>query len=204
MRRTKEEAARTRAAIVEAALDCFDRHGIGGTTMEQIAAAARVTKGAVYHHFAGKGAILRELRDEVSLPLMDEADTEVLRGRSLPALDRVERFLLGVLDTLEGQARTRRALSVMQFKCEYVGDLEHELAGASAKSARLAKAFEGAYREAKRRGALAEGVVPKVAGIETLLFLNGLARLWLLGPDTGIVRRNARAAVRAHVRARRR
>ena len=43
MRRTKEEAARTRAAIVEAALACFDRHGIAGTTMDNIAATARVT-----------------------------------------------------------------------------------------------------------------------------------------------------------------
>ena len=39
MRRTKEEAAQTRASIVEAGLACFDRHGIAGTTMADIAAA---------------------------------------------------------------------------------------------------------------------------------------------------------------------
>src|SRR5262245_49655740 len=51
MRRTKEEAALTRAAIVEAGLACFDRHGINGTTLDDIAAEAGVTKGAIYHHF---------------------------------------------------------------------------------------------------------------------------------------------------------
>ena len=58
MRRTKEEAARTRRDIVEAALACFDSHGIAGTTLEQIAAEAKVTKGAVYWHFTGKAEIL--------------------------------------------------------------------------------------------------------------------------------------------------
>ena len=204
MRRTKEEAARTRAAIVEAALACFDRHGIAGTTMDQIASTAHVTKGAVYHHFTCKNAILHELRDEVSLPLMDEADTAMLRGKDLPALDRVERFLAPVLETLERNARTRRALAVMQFKCEYVGELAAELSASRVKGERLAKAFEGAYREARRKGALAAGVDPGVAAIETLMFLNGMARLWLVSPARGALRRGARGAVRAHVDVRRR
>ena len=204
MRRTKEEAARTRAAIVEAALACFDRHGIAGTTMDQIAATARVTKGAVYHHFTCKNAILHELRDEVSLPLMDEADTGMLRGKDLPALDRVERFLAHVIETLERNARARRALTVMQFKCEYVGELASELSASREKGERLAKAFEGAYREAKRSGALAARVDPKVAALKTLMFLNGLVRLWLVSPEASAVRRRARAAVREHVEVSRR
>jgi TetR/AcrR family transcriptional regulator, acrAB operon repressor len=79
MRRTKEDAARTRAAIVDGALACFDRYGITSSTMEQIACEAGVTRGAVYHHFGGKGEILRAIREHVSLPLLDEANTELLR-----------------------------------------------------------------------------------------------------------------------------
>ncbi len=123
MRRTKEDAARTRASIMEAALLCFDRHGIAGSTLDQIAGEAKVTKGAVYHHFGGKRQILHELRERVSLPMLDEADTELLHARELPALDRVENFLLGILDSLENDKRKRRTLAVMQFKCEYVDDL---------------------------------------------------------------------------------
>src|ERR1700675_3362583 len=105
MRRTKEDAARTRAAIMEAGLSCFDRHGIAGSTLAQIAAGARVTKGAVYHHFGGKRQILHELRERVALPMLDEADTKLLKARELPALERVERFLLGILDGLENDRR---------------------------------------------------------------------------------------------------
>src|SRR5689334_18537151 len=72
MRRTKEEAAKTRDAIVEAALACFDARGIAHATLDEIAAKAGVTKGAVYHHFGGKPEILHEIRMRVSLPLLDK------------------------------------------------------------------------------------------------------------------------------------
>lgn len=203
MRRTKEDAARTRAAIVDAALCCFDRHGIGSSTVDQIAEAARVTKGAVYHHFGGKRQILRELRDQVSLPMLDAADTKVLQASGVPALERIERFLLSLLESVEKDGRTRQALTVMQFKCEYVEELNLELMTACKNQDRLLHAFESAYREARREGALRKGIVPSAAAIETLMFLSGLVRLSLLHPAAHPVRKGARAAIRSHVRSKR-
>lgn len=203
MRRTKEEAARTREAIVEAALGCFDRYGIARSTLEQIACAAHVSKGAVYHHFAGKREILSAIREQVSLPLLDEADTALLRGGELAALDRVERFLLGTLEALEKDPRKRLALTVMQFRCEYVGDLGAELGAVVRNVGRLTKALEAAYREARATGALVRGLSPRIAALETMMFMNGLLRLWIVHANGAPVRRNARAAVRAHVRLRR-
>ena len=60
----------------------------------------------------------------------------------------MERFLLGVVDTLENDRRTRQALAVMHFKCEYVDGLAQELAGAPRHHERLRQAFENAYRDA--------------------------------------------------------
>lgn len=201
-RRTKAQAARTRADIVSAALACFERHGIGQATLEQIAAEAGVTKGAVYHYFASKREILRELRSSVTLPLLDEADTQLLQDRSRPALVRIEKFLLGVLDTLENDSRIRRALGVMNFKCEYAGDLEPELAGALRKHRRLIKALEFAYAEARRARKLRRGLAPHVAAIETMMLMNGLVRFWLLDQGKMGFRRDARAVIRAHMRSR--
>jgi TetR/AcrR family acrAB operon transcriptional repressor len=203
MRRTKEEAAKTRAAIVDAALGCFDRHGIAGSTLDHIAKAARCTKGAVYHHFAGKREILRELRDQVSVPMLDEMDTELLHERDSPALDRIERFLLRMLDAVESDSRTRRVITVMQLRCEYVDDLADELQGAAEKQERMTRAFEAAYREARKAGQLAAGLAPQAAATETLMFLSGLLRLSLIHGQGGVVRKNARAAVRSHIAAKR-
>jgi TetR/AcrR family acrAB operon transcriptional repressor len=202
MRRTKEEAARTRAAILDAGLACFDRRGIAGTTLDHIAAAAGVTKGAIYHHFGGKGAILRGIREQVSLPLLDQADTALLTGRELPALERVERFLVSVVERLERDPRQRRALSVMLFKCEYVGELSEQLANNLRSNVRLTRAFEAAYRAASREKALRRGVDPAIAACETAMFFSGLIRLWLLHAPRSVLRRGAKAAIRQHVRSR--
>jgi AcrR family transcriptional regulator len=204
LRRTKEDAAKTRAAIVDAALACFDRHGITGSTMEHIAAEAKCTKGAVYHHFDCKRDILAELRDQVSVPMLDEMDTELLHEGESPALDRIEGFLLRMLERLDSDSRTRRVIAVMQLRCEYVDELADELQGAARKQERMARAFEAAYREARKAGQLAPGVDPGIAATETLMFLSGLLRLSLIHGKRGIVRTNARAAVKSHVAAKRR
>ena len=202
MRRTKEEAARTREGIVEAALACFDRHGIASTTLDQIAAEANVTKGAVYWHFRGKHEILHAIRQQVSLPLLDRADCTLLHKPERPPLERVGRFLDGMLDAIENDPRTRRALTVMQFKCEYADELVGELLDMRRNNDRLVAALEQTYEDARRRGELAHGIEPRVAALETSIFLAGLVRLALLDRSRDGVRKNARELIRQHVRSR--
>ena len=199
MRRTKEDAAKTRAAIVDAALCCFDRHGIAGSTLDHIASEAKCTKGAIYHYFEGKAGILHELRDQIAVPMLDEADCELLQEREVPALNRIERLLLGILDAVETNVRTRQAITVMQLRCEYVDGLSKELKDAARNQERMARAFEAAYREARKAGQLAEEITPEVAAAETMMFLSGLLRLSLIHDEGGVLRKNGRAAVRAHV-----
>ncbi len=55
----------TRRAVLAAARSWFGRKGYAQTSVDEIAAAARVTKGAVYHHFAGKEALFRAVHAEV-------------------------------------------------------------------------------------------------------------------------------------------
>ena len=60
MRRTAEDAARTRVALLEAALMAFEEKGWRGATFEHIAERAGVTRGALHHHFRDKRALLVE------------------------------------------------------------------------------------------------------------------------------------------------
>lgn len=203
MRRTKEEAARTRGAIVEAGLACFDRHGIAGSTLDQIAAEAGVTKGAIYWHFKGKREIFEAIRDDIAGPLLDLADTTLLHGGAGGALERIQSYLLEMLKTLERDRRRTCALGIMQYKCEYVNGLEVELVAARRNTGRIGKAFEAAYEEARRAGDLGKSVVPRIAAAETLMFFSGLVRMWLLDRGSLGVRKHAREAIRAHVESKR-
>ena len=60
MRRTAEDAAKTRVALLEAALIAFEEKGWRGATFEHIAERAGVTRGALLHHFRDKRTLLAE------------------------------------------------------------------------------------------------------------------------------------------------
>jgi TetR/AcrR family acrAB operon transcriptional repressor len=203
MRRTKQEAERTRRSIMSAALRTFNKRGLAKTTFEHIAAAAKVTRGAIYHHFTDKQALLAAIREDVSLPLVDRADFALLSDRASDPLERVERFLLDVYRTIDKDARTRLVCTVMNFKCEYVEELEPELDEYARKIERARKQLIEVYAEARSRGQLREGLTPELAALETSVFLAGLIRLSLLDAKGMSVRKHGVALIGAHVGSRR-
>jgi AcrR family transcriptional regulator len=60
-----QHAEATRRAVLDAARSLFGRKGYAHTSVDEIAETARVTKGAVYHHFDGKEALFRAVHAEV-------------------------------------------------------------------------------------------------------------------------------------------
>jgi AcrR family transcriptional regulator len=64
----------TRAAIIKAAKRQFGERGFAATTIDDVASAARVAKGAVYHHFDTKEALFEAVFDQVSQELLFEVD----------------------------------------------------------------------------------------------------------------------------------
>ena len=63
--RRAEYSASTKRALVDVAQDLFTEHGYAGTSLDAIVAGARVTKGALYHHFAGKQALFEAVFERV-------------------------------------------------------------------------------------------------------------------------------------------
>jgi AcrR family transcriptional regulator len=66
MARQAERRAQTRAAILKAAQDLFGAQGFAATSMDQIAQAGGVAKGAVYHHFPSKELVFEAVFEQVS------------------------------------------------------------------------------------------------------------------------------------------
>ena len=52
--RREEYAEATYQALLDSAAACFLEHGFAATSLDAVAKRARVTKGAIYHHFASK------------------------------------------------------------------------------------------------------------------------------------------------------
>jgi AcrR family transcriptional regulator len=72
MARQAERLAATRGAIVSAAARLFGADGYAATTVDTIALAAGVAKGAVYHHFATKERLFETVLQAATADLAAE------------------------------------------------------------------------------------------------------------------------------------
>ncbi|HEX6116956.1 MAG TPA: helix-turn-helix domain-containing protein [Solirubrobacterales bacterium] len=69
--RRQEHALDTRESLVAAARALFAERGYAATPIEEIARSARVTKGALYHHFADKRELFKAACRSVQLDWVD-------------------------------------------------------------------------------------------------------------------------------------
>ncbi len=82
--------------MLAAARSSFGSKGYAQTSVDEIAAAARVTKGAVYHHFTGKEALFRAVHAEVE----GEAQARAFAAADPDAhpIDQIVAMVNGYLD----------------------------------------------------------------------------------------------------------
>jgi len=127
-------AAETRERLLRAAADVFAEHGFDGTRVAAIAAAAGVSNGALYAHFASKADLLvdalwthgrGQLADLfTAVPDMPITALLLLIGRRLPRRRDARAYL-----TVEALVAARRDEDVARPMRDYVGERADWLAG---------------------------------------------------------------------------
>jgi AcrR family transcriptional regulator len=105
--RQAERSAGTRARLERAARDLFERRGFDAVSAEEIVTQARVTRGALYHHYDGKEGLfeavvegaMRRLKDSIARAAAGAPDARtalqrgVRRFLELGAAPRTQRLL---------------------------------------------------------------------------------------------------------------
>ena len=91
-RKCKEDAEKTRQAVLESALDVFSEKGYAKATFDEIAARAGFTKGAVYWYFRNKADLVAALIIEYVGRKREELMPNVPEGNTLENL--LEYFVL--------------------------------------------------------------------------------------------------------------
>ncbi len=76
--RRDENADATRAALLRGARDLFSKKGFHGTSVDEVCAQARVTKGALYHHFRNKDELFAGVVEKLESELIDEISAGAL------------------------------------------------------------------------------------------------------------------------------
>jgi AcrR family transcriptional regulator len=80
VRKTKEEAEKTRKDLIAAARTVFHECGVSRSTLEKIAKKAGVTRGALYWHFKDKAELFFAMREDVFAPMIERTDALLVLG----------------------------------------------------------------------------------------------------------------------------
>jgi TetR/AcrR family acrAB operon transcriptional repressor len=194
VRRTKNEAEETRSRILDAAERVFSERGVSRTSLEDIAQAAGVTRGAIYWHFKDKRDLFAAMVDRVTLPM----EAMVAASSDASVADPIASLRASAVSALKRTAtdqQVQRVFDVVTHKCEYLG----EMAGLNNRISAVQKGCvdraEQAIRNAIRRGQLRAGVNPRLAAIGLDSLLYGLISSWLANPAYLPLERHAEAMI---------
>jgi TetR/AcrR family acrAB operon transcriptional repressor len=183
VRKTKAETEETRRQILDAARRIFAERGVSRTTLEQIAEAAGVTRGAIYWHFSNKAELFIALRDDIAMPLLDRiANLFGDDDASKDPLVAIEDFLHLHVERVITDRATRETFEIMIFKCEYTGEFGETLKKLACKAHSIEERLVKAYAAAQARGLLRPGADPVALARDTYAFLFGIIRL-TVGPS---------------------
>lgn len=164
MRRTKEEAMKTRESVLRAAAQIIVRLGGSAFTIEAVAQEAGVTKGGVLHHFPSKEALIDGLIHQV---------TEVFNARLTEELES---------EAADQPGRWLRAYIRTIFSVQYEGmNLIPALAAAVTGDHRILDRIRQSFRESQQ-AAVQDGLDPTLATLIRTT-VDGIAFTRALGLD---------------------
>lgn len=180
-RRTKAEALQTRERLLAAAEREFLRRGVAQTSLEQVARAAGLTRGALYWHFRNKADLFNAMLQRVTLPLQHEILRSGAKTLDDP-LTQIRQAYRAALHATVADPQARRVFEIALFK------VEHGLALRGVRAQRVSglhervQQVERGLRRAARLGAVRAALPPRSAALGLEALLIGLIQNWLLDP----------------------
>jgi len=182
VRRTKDEALETRERILDAAERVFQQKGVSRTSLNEVAAAAGVTRGAIYWHFENKA----ELFDAMILRAVEPfenlcAGPEILIGKEDP-LAFVRDMSVQFLRRMASDRRYRQVFEIAWHKCEYVDEMAAIRDKHLEVGSRYLGVLETALRDAQAKGRVRADIDPHQAAVGLRALVDGLAINWTLDP----------------------
>jgi AcrR family transcriptional regulator len=164
-----ERSERSRQQILDSALKLFSHRGYGATSVRDIAEAAGVSKGNVYHHFPDKEAVFRGLLDRY-FQAMSQPDfpfNRVLARGDFP--DNLEEIGHAVREIVRDYREYVALIyvDVVEFDGEHVRKFYADMAE------RFDRFIKSAGMEPQLEARLAEGLSPVSAVmLSTRIFYN--------------------------------
>ncbi|EMB4693303.1 TPA: acrEF/envCD operon transcriptional regulator [Citrobacter freundii] len=177
-KKTKAEALKTRQLLIETAIIQFATRGVANTTLNDIADAAQVTRGAIYWHFDNKTQLFNELWQQQP-PLRDLIQDRLTLHISDNPLQQLREKLIVGLQYIAEIPRQQALLQILYHKCEFhegmISEQEiREKIGFSQKGLRDAL-----------QASMTEGLISRTLDLDVVLIIihgsfSGIVKNWLM------------------------
>lgn len=181
MRKTKIEALKTREHLLLAALETFHKKGVARTSLNEIAQAAGVTRGALYWHFKNKedlfDALFQRISDDIENCLvqdLENSEEDCWLGFRLTLLKFFER--------LENNSMHNKFYNILFFKCEHTAQNEAIVSLMSKYKLLWNHKINMILEDCIRQQALAADLDTEFASIIVKANIDGLIQQWLSTP----------------------
>jgi len=176
------EAAATREALLDAALHVFRERGVARTTLAEIAAAAGVTRGAVYWHFRDKTDIFTAMCDRVQLP-MEATLAQAGESRHDDPLAALRDVALSALEQLATDPGVQAVFDVIFHKCEFAAEFAAVAARQQTTDCDCNLNVERLMKQAVAKRQLPRDTDTRLAARSMNAFMVGVMHQWVQQPD---------------------
>lgn len=193
MRRTKEDADKTREAILKAALTVFYTKGVSRSTLADIGKEAGVTRGAVYWHFKDKVDLFLQLHQH----MMAGSDfrSDVWLPEKLTTLDDLRDAMLGRLQIFFDNPDVHKFIILIFSRMEYIEEFKEFWDHEQQHQRSCVRKIEAVVDALIAKGEIRSDITARHVARHIYAFLDGCYDAWSVDDQTFLVRDELEAVV---------
>lgn len=178
-RKTKEEAERTYHALLDAATQLFIHQGIAKTTLNDIASAANMTRGAVYWHFNNKDAVIQALWQRNASTLSTTFSSELKQLDPKDPGGHFRNILKKTLHSIVEQPELGQAMRIVMHCVEFTDEQTDLQRFLKRQRDEFFSSMEQAFTSLRRHKALASALPAELLTHSMMGYLHGLVHIYL-------------------------
>lgn len=182
-RKTPQETEKTRRLLIEKAGEMFYEKGVARTTLNDVAKAANMTRGAIYWHFENKAELFSEFAANAVYPT-EQAIEQALDDDRLDALHKLRKILTLTLEIPAKDPAIRKAYTVMAHRCEYTEELQPGLSDLEEKENEFVSVIQQLIEEAQQAGRVTLERPSESLTFAAYAYIDGILNRWTYGVNT--------------------
>ena len=182
MRKTIDEAAKTKISILDSGAKVFAKVGYDRATLEAIGREVHLTRGAIYWHFKNKRDLFERILDRENDRLKKMIESAL--AAVAPPFMKLRRLLEGVIDNFFDNKTFRNVIELTWYKLG-VDEFGQIITSKTAFVQDFLALMERLLGESRESGEIGPEIDAGQAAYHLSCLINGFYRLYHVAPNWG-------------------